>query len=158
MRTHTRLGRNMLHFTKGLVVGFWGLSYFFFLQDTTAREGLGLWASGRVAKLHAGFLLFFFLSLPFFSSQLSTTPNCIAESPTVFKRNRQHWGEGGREWSCLPQSGRQHHHHSSVQTKSSSSVFFCDPFRRQDFPRIFNPIIYPQFTASLMKRLPFGNC
>lgn len=35
----------------------------FFLQDTTAREGLGLWASGRVAKLHAGFLFFFF-SLP----------------------------------------------------------------------------------------------
>lgn len=51
-----------------------------------------------VAKLHAG-VFFLFLSscsLPFISSQLSSTPNCIAETPTALKKSKQQGEEGGK--------------------------------------------------------------
>lgn len=125
MRTHTRLGRNMLHFTKGLVVGFWGLSSFFFFR--TPRRGR-VRDCGRVGVLQnfmPGFCCS--LSLPsILFITLSTTPNCIAESPTAFKETGSIGEKGeGNGHACLKAADSTTTTHQSKQ-RPRLLFFFCD--------------------------------
>lgn len=138
MRTHTPRSK-YASLTKGLVVGFWGLSCFF---SGTTRRGrfFGVGVQTVIAKLHAG--VFFFLrsflscSLPFISSQLSTTPNCIAGNPTALKRTgSMEKGEGKGPASV--RGGRQHHP-SISETKNLVFFFLLWPLQTGS-PGIFNP-------------------